>query len=368
MVFTSPHRKGGDFLNPYHITRAHIDTIVERKIDEVSKDPKAALQSLLAYSHRFSSSGFQAPIFSILNHLLANEDSQYHIMIQKLLEQNSHSTIKNLCINLGYNSWTYGAQMIRNTSPKIGYCIPWNITFHWNPSDPDGLNLESIHRFIREGNRMGIFSFCIRQETAHPVSGEIFSLFASHPDSTFFWFLPDQLLSPIYIDMLKTHENTVAIFNDKSSYCLQNTTSLKERKIIYGIYHVYTSNTSYPMIRECINCCSVYNSAFVIMIADDLCGTEFQTQMADYVYNIRTTEKLPFFLLDYYSDIMRINYLISEENSFLEINSDYSLAYPKDFANPIRSDAPLEWYLASSMPPSIHNMMHTHKYSSANTV
>lgn len=333
------------------MTVSHIDTIVERKIEEMSKEPKTALLSLMKLSRRFSSSRFQAPVFSIVRHLLANEDSQYHILIKHLLEQTSHSAIKNLGINLGYNSWTYGAQTIRSTMQKVGYCIPWNITFRWNPANPDGLNLKSIHQFIWEGNRMGIFSFCIRQETAHPISGEIFNLFAAYPDCTFFWFLPNQLLAPIYINMLKKYENVVSVFDESSPYCLRNISNLKERKILYGIYHTYSSADSKDqMNHKWSDYYASYGSAFVIMLADDTCSEDAQNQMSDYVYNARYAQKFPFILLDFYSDIMRINHLISGKNSFLEINSDRTLAYPHNFTESFRSGAPLSLYLASSMP------------------
>ncbi len=317
----------------------------------MSKNPEAVLQALMMHSHRFLSSRFQAPVFSIIRHLLTNEDSQYHFMIQRLLKQTSHSAIKNLGINLGYNSWTYGAQTIRSTMQKTGYCIPWNIIFRWNPADSDGLNLKSIHQFICEGNRIGIFSFCIRQETAHPISGEIFNLFASHPDNTFFWFLPDQLLAPIYINMLQRYENVVAVLDSDSSCCLRNISLLKNRKILYGIYHTYTSaDSNHPITDEWIDYFSTYDSAFVILMADDSCSQEYQAQIADYVYNARYFQKFPFILLDFYSDIIRINHLISGKNSLLEINSDYSMIHPKNSDAIFCPGTSLGLYLASSMP------------------
>ena len=77
-----------------------IDKIVERKIEDLAKNPKATIRQLMNYFYRFSSSRFQTPIFSILQHLLANDDSQFYIMVQNLLPNVSHSGIKNLGITL----------------------------------------------------------------------------------------------------------------------------------------------------------------------------------------------------------------------------------------------------------------------------
>ena len=156
-------------MNPNHLTSAMIDKIVERRIEEMAESPDTAIRQLLNYSSHFSSSRFQAPVFSILQHLLANEDSQYHIMLQNLLQNVSHSAIKNLGINLGYNSWTKGAQTVRATAQKAGYCIPWIIIFHWNPAKSTIVNLKNMARFIRDGNKIGIYAFCIRARAGAAV-------------------------------------------------------------------------------------------------------------------------------------------------------------------------------------------------------
>lgn len=228
-------------MNPYHITRAKIDTIVERKIEEFYKDPQKALRKLMSSEYVFSSGRFQMPVFSVLQHLTAKDDSQFFVTLEHILKQTSHSAIKNFSINLAYNSWTCGAQEIRKNSLKAGYNIPWITTFRWNPEYNQGITPKTMDRLINDGNKIGIFSFCIRQEKPFPISGDIFELFAKHPDCTFFWFIPDQSLAPIHLDMIKKCENLLAVLDGDGSNCLRNSYGLKCRKTLYGTYHTYSS-------------------------------------------------------------------------------------------------------------------------------
>lgn len=344
-------------MNSNFITRSKIDSIVEHKIDEMSKDPESALKSLEQIVHRFSFGHFQIPVFSVIDHLLANQDSSYYFMIQRILEQTSHSAIKNLGILLGYNSWTYGAKLLRSTSEKLGYCIPWNITFRWDPSRSDKMNLKHIKRLVADGNKLGIYSFTIRQEVAMPIPGELFDLFADHSDCIFFWMLPDQPLAPIHFHMLEETENVLVFFEGNGTETVRNVQLTKEHHTLYGIHYTYSEDdTPYLFSDRMTEYFPFYDSLFVVMIADDSCPQFLKDRFSKYAYSIRTDQNLPFILLDYYSDLMRINNLISGKQCIMEFSSEGDLLQPvaSSFSeNQITSDLHLNWYLASYMPPLI---------------
>lgn len=336
-------------MNPNHLTSAMIDKIVERKIEDMAKDPKATIRQLMNYFYRFSSSRFQTPIFTILQHLLANDDSQYYIMIQNLLQNVSHSAIKNLGINLGYNSWTRGAQTVRSAMQKAGYCIPWILIFRWNPAKTNTVNLKNMNRFIRDANKLGIYAFCIRQEIPHQSFGEIFELFDKHSDSTFFWFLPNQMLAPIHLDMIRKCENVLALFDSDESYTYRNVSLLKERKALYGIYHTYTSLQTFDNSNQWMDYYKMYETPFVFMIPDDSCSQEDQDAVSVYIEEVRAAQQYPFYIFDFYRDIQAINEAISGSDCYMDIGSDGQLIYPKT-TQIFFHDSRLIGYLAASMP------------------
>lgn len=345
-------------MNSNFITRSKIDHIVEHKIDEMSKDPKSTLESLEAMIHRFSFSRFQIPAFSIVDHLLANHDSAYYFMIQRILHQTSHSAIKNLGILLGYNSWTYGAKLLRTESKKSGYCIPWNIIFRWNPSCTDQINLENIRQFVAEGNKLGIYTFTIRQISCGPIPGELFDLCSNHPDTLFFWMLPDQPLAPIHFRMIEANQNILVFFQGNAHHTERNVRFLKQHHALYGIYYPYSADDeSYLFSDQFCEYFPYYDAPFVTMIADDSCPNSIKSHFAKYTYSTRLQQNLPFILLDFYSDLIRINHLITEQDCLMEFDTDGSLIYPSPDKPSIDSAymLNLNWYLASCMPPLLQN-------------
>lgn len=346
-------------MNPNHLTSAMIDKIVERRIEEMAESPDTAIRQLLNYSSHFSSSRFQAPVFSILQHLLANEDSQYHIMLQNLLQNVSHSAIKNLGINLGYNSWTKGAQTVRATAQKAGYCIPWIIIFHWNPAKSTIVNLKNMARFIRDGNKIGIYAFCIRQEAPHQSFGEIFDIFSKYSDSTFFWMIPNQMLAPVHLDMIQKCENVLAIFDGEGSYSHRNISLLRERKALFAIYHIYSSFNSNEKMSadQWMDYYKMYQSPFVFFLPDESCSEEDRENASAYIDNARLHQKFPYYIVDFYTDILEISHMISGADCYLEIDSSGQVVYPKT-SQMFVPDSRLNGYLASSMPATIQAGQH----------
>lgn len=336
-------------MNPNHLTRTKIETIVERKIEEMTEDPIPVLRELLKFSRHFSHSRFQTPVCSLIQYLLANEDSQYYALIQQLLSNTSHATIKNIGINLGYNSWTQGAQSIRAASQKSGYSIPWNIIFRWNPSDPSLMSLKNIHELIQEANRIGVFSFCIRQEISDSSYSDIFRLFSAHPDSTFFWFLPDMALSDSYLTAIPECENMIPLFNSQSPHIYDITCYLHKKNALYGISHTYNhSDQIYKKSGQWVHYYKMYNTPLIITIPEDSCDQKVRDEAASYISTKRKQQQFPYIVIDLYSDIRRISQLISGEKSYMEIGSDGQIIYPTD-SDILHQDHPdLKSYLASS--------------------
>ncbi len=57
--------------------------------------------------------------------ILTSEDSFYYDIIANIVKNTRHSTIAGFGINIGFNSLTYGANIIRENEKKFGYNIPW---------------------------------------------------------------------------------------------------------------------------------------------------------------------------------------------------------------------------------------------------
>ena len=100
-------------MNSQDITRALIDTTVARAMVEMDADPKRSVRKLCDLGRQFSRGRFQNQIFAIFQDLLRNDESPYYQAIDFLLRSNDPEALRQFGINIGYNSFTYGAQILR---------------------------------------------------------------------------------------------------------------------------------------------------------------------------------------------------------------------------------------------------------------
>ena len=71
----------------------------------------------------------------------------------------------------------------------------------------------------------------------------------------------------------------------------------------------------------------------------------------------RLHQKFPYYIVDFYTDILEISHMISGADCYLEIDSSGQVVYPKT-AQMFVPDSRLNGYLASSMPATIQAGQH----------
>ena len=111
-------------MNSQDITRALIDTTVARAMVEMDADPKRSVRKLCDLGRQFSRGRFQNQIFAIFQDLLRNDESPYYQAIDFLLRSNDPEALRQFGINIGYNSFTYGAQILRQKQKELSLISP----------------------------------------------------------------------------------------------------------------------------------------------------------------------------------------------------------------------------------------------------
>ena len=110
-------------MNSQDITHALIDTTVARAMVEMDADPKRSVRKLCDLGRQFSRGRFQNQIFAIFQDLLRNDESPYYQAIDFLLRSNDPEALRQFGINIGYNSFTYGAQILRQKQKELSFAV-----------------------------------------------------------------------------------------------------------------------------------------------------------------------------------------------------------------------------------------------------
>ena len=177
-------------IRPNPITRAIIDSTVDRSLREIAEDPKRSVRKLADLGRLFSKGRFTTEVYALVQDLLHNDDSPYYEAIEKILRNSDNQKLKTFGINLGYNGLNIGGKIARNKEKELSYRTPWMISMRINPSIPNSMSVSEIDNMIRQAKPLGIYCFSIRLEGSLMPLTNLAEIMTLHPDCAFFCLLP----------------------------------------------------------------------------------------------------------------------------------------------------------------------------------
>ena len=306
-------------------TRVLIETAVERGIRDVTDDPKRSLRRLAELGRQYSEGRFQKVTFGHIANLLKNDDSPYYKMLEDFLANVDHSSIKTFGLNIGYDSWTYGARIIRKESESRGYMLPWIVQIHYDDTARHGISAGDINTLICRLKPLGINTYIIVREHGADPDPALSETISSHPECAFFMFVNDARISSEETEMLKKTGNTVISVNIAEECAHDTCRLLREKKALFVIHYAYTRDEAEDLFDEdLIEAWLSYGSAFIFLIQRD--GDDGPA--GEFARRSRMDQKYPILIWDLYSDIRLINEMISDTPFILEIDSSGNVMYP----------------------------------------
>lgn len=300
-------------MNRQDVTRALIELAVDQGMKDIKADSHRAVRKMADLGRQFAKGRFQAEIFSLFQRLLAREDSPYYDMIDRLLTHTDPAALKHFGMNAGYNGWTYGASLLRQRKTETGIEYPWFLTFSWKPYANDTLTLQDISSLIAENQKNGTYCYGIRVRESLADDISIFRLVAKFPDCAFVLDLSDTdcFLSQEQLRKVKSCTNLILLLPDKSSDCERLANALLAQKSLFAVsYHYQDEDINGQLLSEIVDSLLSCGSVVICLIADKCCSSESRQQVSDFVLNARMQQKYPAILLEWDSDIARVNKII----------------------------------------------------------
>ncbi len=310
-----------------NFTRVLIETVVDRGIRDVTDDPKRSLRRLADMGKQFSEGRFQKASFGHITNLLKNDDSPYYGMLENFLATVDHKAIKTFGLNMGYDSWTYGARLIRHESEERGYMLPWVIQIHYNPEGGGRLKIKDINAIIERLSPLGVNTYVIIKEHGIPDDPELVNMIQCHPECAFFLFINDAKIAPEQAEIIKNIGNAVISVNIAIQDALSTCQMLRKIKALYVIHYQYSADEveSFSDV-DYIDKWLSYGSAFIFLIQKD----SDKGLAGRFARNSRMQQEYPILVWDVYSDIRLVNEMISDTPFIFELSSDGDIIYPTE--------------------------------------
>lgn len=285
------------------MTRSLIETLVRSKLNSLMAAPERTVRNLVDMALHFSTGRFQKHFFEIAQNILNDDNSPYYQLIHHMVAHVDTERLFTFGMNIGYNSFTYGAKIIRKIENEANFNIPWSITLELGKNLP-------IHQLINEGKAIGIYTW-------HLISSghleDILPIIEMNRDCAFFIYCKPEELKEKILDIYSNNYHVMFVVEyDETN--LEIYSELQRRKFLYSSYLCYDEKMI-PSIINDDSLCSINetNSLFVILFAD--CSTPLASQHMVFEYtqnSIKTPhyKTLPF---EFMHDNEKIDSIISED-------------------------------------------------------
>ena len=279
-----------------NLNRVLIESAVRKALRDIDESPERGVRNLVDLALDFSNGRFQRTFLEMARQMLKNEKSAYFSAMKQMVSGVEWDNIVGFGINVGYNSFTKGARIIRETEEAEGFNIPWALTFSVR-------TFEEKHRsLIEQGKKLGIYTYFI---------------FADQPDEALlhtikqcqdcaFVLLTDG--SAITDSLLALCEGVNNLMFSVGEHMAEGCRQLKAHRKLYSVYCVYgkQEQTVYETWLEAAADLGAVCAMF-------LYGGDHAADAYDYVVEVRKSQRLAVFPMDFRRDNMFIDSIISDD-------------------------------------------------------
>lgn len=224
------------------VVRALTKTYVEKKIAELKSDPERSIRNLVDLALNLSTGRFQKHFFETAQTMLSNPESGYYKLIPDIVEHVDSERLTTFGVNLGYNSLTAGAKIIRKQEAKGGFNVPWVIALAISKETYD--SMESAYRsLIEQGKTLGIYSwiFYVQSGAALPLS-----LMRAHPDCAFLLIAGASEITEDFLAQAEDLNNLMISvkYEKETPHAADIFAAMRSREMLYSAFVFYDMATA----------------------------------------------------------------------------------------------------------------------------
>ena len=301
-------------MNRRDFTRILIEGAVSRTLNQMRRDPQRSVRNLVDLGVTFSSGPVQKAFLELTQTMLENQNSAYYVLLDMLIHQVSHDSLKTFGVNLGYESLTRGADTIRSIEAIGSYNIPWMLSMECSSA---GLDLSTLRDIVRQGVEQGVFTYSLIGADAELEVVQ--ELAAAFPKCAFMLITAGENLLRQDLEQLSACRNLfIAVGADGAG--LDAAEALYAGGFFYGIHVRYADEGC--IAPEALERYLDYHPAAVFLLPDSAAPEAVCRQVYRQVKALRLAQKYPYILVEGVRDSLYVDEVISSDGCMLYIRGD----------------------------------------------
>lgn len=308
-----------------------VEHIVRRELFEVQRDPRRSIRNLVDLGMEASGGRLQKRMMRVFQGMLNHEDSPYYDLILNTINHADHDWITTFGVNFGWNALTAGAARIRELEAQRGHNIPWSLTLHM-AAGPCSMTGGEYRRLVLDGTELGIYVYFLMPEDVPTVRAAL-DLADAGRECAFLLFLPPDFDVKGQIAALTAHHNTMLVVDTEEPGWTEKVRALRERRCLYSLYRHYAAAADGEDIVSGRWMARIRPWAGVaaLLLPSGVGGAAgLQPAVSRYALDSRLEQRYPTVMVDFYSDVIRMDVLLSEDPCFLGVLPDGSVTESRE--------------------------------------
>ena len=305
-------------------SRIIIKTFIKTALKDSDESPERCARNLVDMALNFANGRFQQSFFEISRAILNNENSPYYPLIADALKHMDKEKLLEFGLDLGYNSCTSGAHIIRKLKRTENINVPWLLSMVIDTARPDFLS--DYQSVLTQGKELGIYTYFI---TVPKDPAKVLPLIRNNPDCAVILLCDTSDITEDFAGTAETLNNllfAVTYGDQAETACL----ILRDHQLLYSLYNVYSDESSSDIL------CGTYfrfaeemHSLFAAVLAEPDCTEEIRRSVYQTVENSRISQLYRTVPLDLFYDTEKIGNIISSPASVVEFDADGNLHIPR---------------------------------------
>ena len=302
--------------------RVLIETVVRKALRDIKETPERSTRNLVDMALNFCEDRFHSNFFESAQTMLRDQRSHYYGLIQDIVTHVSAERLIKFGINLGYQSCTVGAELIRTTEIVEGFNIPWSVSLTLSGNDYK-TNAVGYHKAIHQGQELGVYAwmlYCLHS----PQS--LFELIAAFQTHAFVLYCSPSDLSEEVLDDVEALHNlmfVVRVGSGVEKVCQR----LRERQILYSICYTYSEpDVKHILNGDLLSDAELLHPAFTVFLMQPNCRPNIQAAVYQYVVRERNEQAYQTLPWDAVFDSYYIDNIISGASCNIGFEPDGSLS------------------------------------------
>ena len=298
-----------------------VESTIRRTLKNIQESPERATRNLIDLGLEFSNGRFQTRLFEQAQKMMQNKKSAYYGLVKNVVATVDHDIITTFGVNLGYNSCTKGAQVIRAIEAEKGFNVPWALNLAINEKKMER-ETDFYPSIIQQGKALGIYTYLLFIN-GHPEN--VLPMIEKESNCAFVLFLHGHQVGQSFIKKMKSIKNVmVSIYANKDmpAACQK----LRDAKLLYAVYQRYTEQDKKNVIDgEWLKSVLPVHPAFAFLRADFSCTSQTQNEIYRYITAVRDEQQVPLIFMDIKQDTLMIDQVISDGECLVGFDEDGSL-------------------------------------------